>query len=185
MAVHRKHHAFTDKEGDPHSPFLFGYPAVQLGNVRLYRKVARDPVVVARYARDLPADRWDRWLFDRALLGLAIGVLILVVVLGWRIGLVAALVYAPTYLLGGGAINAVGHWWGKRPYDNLATNNQWLAWLVAGEGLHNNHHAATTSARLSHHKHEFDPGWWAIRLLVALRLAVVRRVRFAVEATRQ
>ena len=48
-----------------------------------------------------------------------------------------------------GAINAVGHKWGKRPHDNLATNNQWLAWLVAGEGLHNNHHAATTSGRLS------------------------------------
>jgi stearoyl-CoA desaturase (delta-9 desaturase) len=185
VAVHRKHHAFTDKEGDPHSPFMFGYPAVQFGNVGLYRKVARDPVVVARYARDLPADRWDRWLFDRALLGLAIGVLILVAVLGWELGLVAALVYAATYLLGGGAINAVGHWWGKRPYDNLATNNQWLAWLVAGEGLHNNHHEATTSARLSHFKREFDPGWWAVRLLVALRLAVVRRVRFAAETTRQ
>ena len=184
VAVHRKHHAFTDKEGDPHSPFLLGYPAVQFGNVGLYRRVARDPAVVARYARDLPGDRWDRWLFDRALLGLAVGVLTLVAVLGWEPGLVAALVYAATYLLGGGAINAVGHRWGKRPYDNLATNNQWLAWLVAGEGLHNNHHAATTSARLSLHAREFDPGWWVIRLLVALRLAVVRRVRFAVEATR-
>src|SRR5271170_2625073 len=70
VAVHRKHHAFTDKEGDPHSPILRGYAAVQFGNVGLYRKVARDPRAVARYARDLPADRWDRWLFDHALLGL-------------------------------------------------------------------------------------------------------------------
>ncbi len=185
VAVHRKHHAFTDKEGDPHSPFLFGYPAVQFGNVGLYRKVARDPAVVARYARDLPPDRWDRWLFDRALLGLAIGTFLLVVVLGWELGLVTAVVYAATYLLGGAAINAVGHWWGKRPYDNLATNNQWLAWLVAGEGLHNNHHAATTSARLSLHKREFDPGWWAVRLLVAFRLAAVRRTRFVTEASRR
>ena len=184
VAVHRKHHAFTDKEGDPHSPFLFGYAAVQFGNVGLYRKVARDPVAVARYARDIPADRWDRWFFDHALLGLALGVLVLSVLIGWPLALVVAAVYTPLYLLGGAAINAVGHWFGKRPYDNLATNNQWLAWIVAGEGLHNNHHAATTSARLSLAKGEFDPAWWVVRLLVLLRLAVVRHAEVAVKAPR-
>jgi stearoyl-CoA desaturase (delta-9 desaturase) len=182
VAVHRKHHAFTDKEGDPHSPFLFGYAAVQFGNVGLYRKVARDPVAVARYARDIPADRWDRWFFDHALLGLALGVLVLVVLIGWPLALVVVVVYTPLYLLGGAAINAVGHWFGKRPYDNLATNNQWLAWIVAGEGLHNNHHAATTSARLSLAKGEVDPAWWIVRLLVLLRLAVVRHAEVAVKA---
>ena len=185
VAVHRKHHAFTDKEGDPHSPFVFGYPAVQFGNVVLYRRVARDPVAVARYARDLPADRWDRWLFDHALLGLAIGILVLVVIMGWVPALVAAAVYTATYLLGGGAINAIGHWWGKRPFENLATNNQWLAWLVAGEGLHNNHHAATTSARLSFAKGEFDPGWWVVRALVGLRLATLRHTELVVKAARR
>src|SRR3712207_6329057 len=63
VAVHRKHHAFTDVEGDPHSPLLLGWVRVQLGNVGLYRKVATDDAQVARYARDLPADRWDRALF--------------------------------------------------------------------------------------------------------------------------
>lgn len=183
VAVHRKHHAFTDKEGDPHSPFLFGYAAVQFGNVGLYRKVARDPVAVARYARDIPADRWDRWFFDHALVGLALGVLVLVVLIGWPLGLLVAAVYTPLYLLGGAAINAVGHWFGKRPYDNLATNNQWLAWIVAGEGLHNNHHAATTSARLSLAKGEVDPAWWIVRLLVLLHLAVVRHAEVAVKAS--
>jgi stearoyl-CoA desaturase (delta-9 desaturase) len=182
VAVHRKHHAFADKEGDPHSPFVFGYAMVQFGNVSLYRKVSRDPVLVARFARDLPADRWDRWLYDRALLGLGIGTFVLVVALGWELGLLAAVVYTAGYLLGGGAINGIGHWWGKRPYNNLGTNNQWLAWLVAGEGLHNNHHAAATSARLSHAKGEIDPGWWAIRALVALRLAVVRHMQFVVKS---
>src|SRR5438105_13969265 len=52
VAVHRKHHAFTDVEGDPHSPVLLGYPRVQFGNVGLYRKVAKDRMAVARYARD-------------------------------------------------------------------------------------------------------------------------------------
>jgi stearoyl-CoA desaturase (delta-9 desaturase) len=185
VAVHRKHHAFTDKEGDPHSPFVFGFAAVQFGNVMLYRKVAKDPAAVQRYARDLPPDRWDRWLFDHALLGLAPGVVLLVVFMGWEIGLMAALVYAAAYLLGGGAINAIGHWWGKRPYDNLATNNQWLAWLVAGEGLHNNHHAAATSARLSHEKGQVDPAWWVVRLMVSLRLATLRHADLAVKGSRQ
>ena len=60
VAVHRKHHAFTDVAGDPHSPVMAGWAAVQFGNVWMYRKVANDDATVARYARDLPADRWDR-----------------------------------------------------------------------------------------------------------------------------
>ena len=99
---------------------------------------------------------------------------ILVGLFGWEIGLIAAGVHATAYILGGGAINAIGHKWGKRPHDNLATNNQWLAWLVAGEGLHNNHHAATTSGRMSMAEGEIDPGWWAVRVLVLLRLATLR-----------
>jgi stearoyl-CoA desaturase (delta-9 desaturase) len=174
VAVHRKHHAHTDKEGDPHSPVVFGYSLVQFGNAVLYRRVARNPVAVARYARDLPGDRWDKVLFNHALLGLGLGVALLIGLFGWEIALIAALVHASVYLLGGGAINGIGHKWGKRPYDNLATNNQWLAWFVAGEGLHNNHHAATTSGRLSLAKGEIDPGWWAIRVLVLLRCAKLR-----------
>jgi stearoyl-CoA desaturase (delta-9 desaturase) len=49
-----------------------------------------------------------------------------------------------------------------------------LAFLTAGEGLHNNHHAAPTSARLSHRWFEIDYGWWVIRTLTVLRLARVR-----------
>ena len=103
-------------------------------------------------------------------IGLGLGVGLLIGVFGWEIALIVSAVHASTYVLGGGAINAIGHKWGKRPHDNLATNNQWLAWFVAGEGLHNNHHAVTTSGRLSMAKGEIDPGWWAIRLMVLLRL---------------
>jgi stearoyl-CoA desaturase (delta-9 desaturase) len=44
----------------------------------------------------------------------------------------------------------------------LASNTQWLAWLTAGEGLHSNHHAAPTSARLSFQRGQIDPGWWPV-----------------------
>ena len=57
---------------------------------------------------------------------------------------------------------------------NSATNVQSLALITAGEGLHNNHHAAPTSARFSLHKAELDPGWWLVSVLVKLHLVQVR-----------
>jgi len=162
VAVHRKHHAYTDVEGDPHSPVLEGFAHVQFGNVGLYRKVAREKAQVTRYARDLPPDRWDRIFFDHALIGLGIGIAVLCVTLGWQLGLIAAAVHTVTYLLISGAVNAIGHTYGKRPYGGYTTNSQWLAWLSSGEGLHNNHHAAPTSARLALAGGEVDPGWWFI-----------------------
>src|SRR2546430_2262680 len=72
------------------------------------------------------------------------------------------------------AVTAVGHTYGQRPYDTLATNNQWLAWISGGEGLHNNHHAAPTSARFALAGGQIDPGWWLIRLLLTTKQAEVR-----------
>ena len=140
----------------------------------LYRREANNPDTVARYARDLPADRWDRVLFDRALVGLGLGIAVLVVALGPVAGLLAAFVHINVYLGGSAAVNAIGHHFGRRPYPNSAGNLQWLAFLTAGEGLHNNHHAAPTSARLSHRWFEIDPGWWVIKALTWCRLAKVR-----------
>lgn len=175
VAVHRKHHAFTDVEGDPHSPVLLGWTTVQMKNVSLYRREARNTVTLAKYGRDLPPDRLDRWCYDHALLGLAIGTGILVVVFGPLVGLLAAFVHMNVYLAGSAAVNAVGHHFGRRPYPNGAGNLHWLALFTAGEGYHNNHHGAPTSARLSRHWYEFDLGWWLIRLLSALRLASLRQ----------
>jgi stearoyl-CoA desaturase (delta-9 desaturase) len=174
VAVHRKHHAFTDVEGDPHSPRLLGWVAVQFGNVGLYRKVARDSAQVRRYARDLPPDRWDRVLFDRSFLGLGIGIAILIVAFGPLLGLLAAGIHTVAYLSLNAAVNAVTHTFGTRPHDNSATNLQWLALLTAGEGLHNNHHAAPTSAKLALEKGEFDPAWPAIALATRMGLMTIR-----------
>jgi len=174
VAVHRKHHAFTDQEGDPHSPVLLGWKKVQMRNVALYRKSANDPQTVERYAKDLPKTRLDSYLFDRALLGLGLGIALLIFVFGPLIGSLAAFVHLNAYLAGSAAVNAIAHHFGRHPYANGAGNLQWLALLTAGEGLHNNHHAAPTSARLSHRWYELDPGWWLIRGLSVVRLAKVR-----------
>lgn len=173
-AVHRRHHASTDTPADPHSPVQLGFWRVQLTNPALYRRTARDGVTVARYARDLPADRLDRWFFDHAFLGLGIGIALICAVLGWQTGLLAAGVHAVLYLGLSGAVNAVGHTWGRRPHANSATNTNLLALFTMGEGLHNNHHAAPTSARFSFGRAELDPGWWVLRPLVWMRLARLR-----------
>lgn len=182
VAVHRRHHASTDTPEDPHSPAVVGFWRVQLANAALYRRAARDDETVRRYARDLPRDRLDRVAFDHSFAGLAVGVTALVVTLwglgfGLTAGFVAAALHAVVYLMLSGAINAVGHRFGRRPHPNSATNGQVLALVTAGEGLHNNHHAAPTSARFSLRRGELDPGWWAVRVLVALRLARLRHDR--------
>jgi len=173
-AVHRRHHAYTDIPGDPHSPVLEGYWRVQLWNIGLYKKAAHDPETLRKYSKDIKADRWDSVVFNRGFVGLAIGFCIFWALLGWQWALVAAGVHVVSYLLLNAAVNAVGHRWGKKPYPGIATNNQWLALLTWGEGLHSNHHAAPTSARFALAARQLDHGWWVVVSLRALRLLQVR-----------
>src|SRR2546425_5285223 len=87
VAVHRKHHAFSDTPQDPHSPVVLGFWAVQLGNVKLYRDTIRDGVTVTKYSRDLPPDRWDRMFFDHAFTRPAVGIRFPMLLLGPALGL--------------------------------------------------------------------------------------------------
>jgi stearoyl-CoA desaturase (delta-9 desaturase) len=174
VAVHRKHHAFTDTPDDPHSPAVSGWVTVQMKNVAMYRRAAHDDENIRKYAKDLPPSTLDRVVFDRSWLGLVIGTLILCVVFGWQVGLLAAFVHVNYYLGSSAAVNAIGHHFGRRPYRNSATNLQWLAFLTAGEGFHNNHHAAPTSARFAHRWYQVDLGWFVIKPLTWFRLAKLR-----------
>lgn len=174
VAVHRKHHAFTDVEGDPHSPVLLGWWTVQRRNVALYRAEARNPETLARYAKDIPEDKLDRVLYNHGILGLIVGTTILCLLIGPAAGLIGAFVHLNLLLGSNAAVNAMAHHFGRKPYPNGAGNLQWLAFITAGEGLHNNHHAAPTSAKLSHRWYEVDPGWWVIKTLSVFGLAKVR-----------
>lgn len=174
VAVHRKHHAYTDVEGDPHSPILLGWKTVQKRNVLLYRATAADRENIDKYAKDLPGDRWDNAFFGHQKTGLILGIAILMILVGPWTGLLAAFLHTNFYLAANAAVNAMGHHFGRRPYPNKATNLQWLAFCTMGEGLHNNHHAAPSSPRLSHRWYQIDPGWWVIRALTLCGLAKVR-----------
>jgi stearoyl-CoA desaturase (delta-9 desaturase) len=172
VAVHRKHHAFTDREGDPHSPLLLGFWKVQLGNVFYYVREARNPETIARWAKDIKDDVWDRLFFNRATAGGILGVTLAMLLLGPIWGLSVALAHFVLYVfLLAPAINALGHWWGRKNFlTNNATNLRVLAWLTGGESLHNNHHAYPSSPKFSMGRLEFDPSWVVIKMLLALRL---------------
>jgi len=98
VAVHRKHHAFTEVEGDPHSPHLHGFWSVQLGNVFHYVKEAHNEETLERYARDITEDVWDRTLFRIGFLGPVTGYLMLGVLIGFWWAALASAVHLVMYV---------------------------------------------------------------------------------------
>ena len=172
VAVHRKHHAFTDEEGDPHSPLLEGFWSVQLGNVFHYVREARNPDVVAKYARDIQDDAWDRAIFRHATWGPVGGTIVLCAVLGISWGLLAAAIHGLMYVFVlSPSINGLCHYAGYKNFDNTARNIRTLALVTGGEGLHNNHHGFPRSPKFSLRRSEFDPAWLLIKLMMKLKLA--------------
>jgi len=174
VAVHRKHHTFTDRDGDPHSPRLLGFWRVQLFNVYYYIRECRNVDTIATFAPDLPQDRLDRVLFSHGLPGLGVGLTLLCTVIGFWPGLIAGLTHAVLYVfLLAPLINGLGHWHGRKNFDNTAYNWSLFAWITGGESLHNNHHAYPRAAKFSVRRSEFDPSWPFIRALAAIRLLAI------------
>lgn len=176
-AVHRKHHHFSDKEGDPHSPYIYGLWTVLFGNFFFYRNEAKDKAMVKKYTPDWKEDILDKTpgMEYGALGGLAIFMLMFGV---WW-GAAAWLTHVVLYIFLNSSINSICHMIGYRNYDNKATNLQWIALLTAGEGLHNNHHEYPTSARFSTRPHEIDLAWPLIRVLELCGLAKVKQLPLA------
>jgi stearoyl-CoA desaturase (delta-9 desaturase) len=176
VGVHRKHHAFTDRDGDPHSPRLLGFWRVQLLNVYYYAREARNAATLTRFAPDIRPDLLDRVVFSRGWPGPLLGTIGLCAVLGLWAGLLAAALHAIFYVFVlAPLINGLGHWRGSQNFANTAYNWRLIAWVTSGESLHNNHHAHASSPKFSMRRWEFDPAWPLIRILAALRLVVVLR----------
>jgi stearoyl-CoA desaturase (delta-9 desaturase) len=174
VAVHRKHHAFTDREGDPHSPRLVGFWRVQLLNVYYYMREARNGHTLRTFAPDVVEDWLDRRVFSRGVGGLALGIGLLCLTLGIGSGLIAGLMHAVLYVLVlAPLINGLGHWRGAQNFRNTAHNWPVLALVTGGEGLHNNHHAHPRAPKFSMRRFEFDPSWVVIRALAALKLVEI------------
>ena len=174
VAVHRKHHTFTDREGDPHSPRLLGLWRVQLWNVYYYMREARNPETIRTFAPDVAEDWGDRRIFSRGVSGVTVGIALLCIVLGVWAGLVTGLLHAVLYVFVlAPVINGLGHWRGTQNFPNTAYNSKALSWVTGGESLHNNHHAYPRAAKFSMRRFEFDPSWLVIRCLGAVGLVEI------------
>ncbi len=179
VAIHRKHHAKCEREGDPHSPAVFGLSQVFFRGAELYRTETRNAETLSRYGHGTPDDWIERHLYSRhSLLGILLMLAIDLALFG-VIGLtIWALQMAWIPFWAAGVVNGLGHAWGYRNFACPDDSTNVVPWglLIGGEELHNNHHAYGTSAKFSSKWFEIDLGWIYIRILQALGLARVRRV---------
>jgi stearoyl-CoA desaturase (Delta-9 desaturase) len=179
VAVHRKHHARCETEEDPHSPVVFGLKKVLLEGAELYQVAARDPEVTEKFGRGTPDDWMERNVYLRHR---NMGIVLLVVVDLLLFGVPGIIIIAAQMLanplLAAGVVNGVGHYYGYRNFECPDAARNVMPWglLLAGEELHNNHHAFPSSAKFSVQRWEFDIGWLYIRVFQALGLARVIRV---------
>jgi stearoyl-CoA desaturase (Delta-9 desaturase) len=175
VAVHRKHHTFTDRPGDPHSPQVVGFWRVQIFNVYYYLREARNHQTVETFAPDLVEDRWDSMIFSWGWSGLGLGTSVLCLLFGFWSGILAMTIHGVLYaFVLAPLVNGLGHWRGTQNFANTAYNSRVLACVTGGESLHNNHHAYPRAARFSVGRHEFDPSWILIRLLNALGFLAIK-----------
>lgn len=190
VADHRRHHVYTDVDGDPHSPHRYGEGLLGrlrgLGHAHVGWLFRHDPTSRDRFASDLVADR-DIAMIDRFFplwcalslgLPLAAGGL-----LGgtwgaawssflWAGAVRICLLHHVTW-----SVNSVCHMFGRRPYrtKDRSTNVSALAVLSMGESFHNSHHAFPWSARHGLDRGQLDS---SARLIVWLeRLGWASRVR--------
>jgi stearoyl-CoA desaturase (delta-9 desaturase) len=187
VADHRKHHAFADIEGDPHSPHvdhghglkgaLRGLFHAHVGWLFIHTHRGNKE----RYAPDLMKDPLIRWV-DRTFVLWVIAGLAVPFLLGGLIG--RSWEAALTGLLWGGAvrmlvvhhvtysINSLCHFFGRQAFDtgDESRNLAWLAPFTFGEAWHNNHHAFPTSFEHGMRRWQFDPSRYVIRGLEKMGL---------------
>jgi len=179
VAVHRRHHVYADREGDPHSPLIFGLKRVVLEGYELYSAATRDAAIVRNYGKGTPDDWIERTLYSRhPNLGIVLFSLTALVLFGIPAIVMVVVHLSAQPLFAGGVVNGLGHAVGYRSFEMPSTATNLVPWgvLLGGEELHNNHHAFPRSARFAVQRWEFDIGWFWICAFRSLGLARVRYV---------
>jgi stearoyl-CoA desaturase (delta-9 desaturase) len=172
VATHRRHHANSDRAGDPHN----GRRGLRWSHMEwLYRPNDDRPTPdeMARLTPDLSSDPFARFL-ERTNLYWQIGLGLALLACGgvsWVIWGMFVRVIVTIHVTG--LVNSAAHHFGYQTYrtgDN-SRNNPWIALLTWGDGWHNNHHAFPASARHGLRWFELDTTWLTICVLAALGLA--------------
>ena len=178
VAIHRKHHRFSDIEGDPHSPHVYGIWRVFLKGAQLYHQASKDSAMVATYGQGTPNDWIERKLYSpHSRLGILLMLVIDLLFFGpW--GLIVwgiQMIWIPFWAAG--FINGIGHWYGYKNGTTRDSSRNIIPWgiVVGGEELHNNHHLNPASVKLSRRWFEFDIGYMWLKLFSLLGLAEIVR----------
>ena len=187
VADHRRHHAFADQEGDPHSPHLDEGPGIRgvvkgLWHAHMGWLFNDEATSARRWAPDLVKDPAMRTIDRLFPLWVAISFgappILGFLITGTAQGALTAFLWgslARIFLLHHvtWSINSICHFYGKRPFEtpDYSTNNWPLAIVSFGESWHNNHHAFPTAAVHGLSRGQIDMSGGLIRMLQKLRLA--------------
>jgi stearoyl-CoA desaturase (delta-9 desaturase) len=185
-AAHRRHHNFSDQQGDPHSPHLHEPGFINTLRAFWHAHVGWvfEPQIYdwVHYVPDLVKDRalmrLNRLYFLWVFLGLALPSLLgYWLIGGWR-GALDGLLWGGLIRIALGhhsiwSVNSICHIMGARPYrsNDNSRNNMLLAIAVFGDGWHNNHHAFPTSAFHGLEWWEIDVHGYLLRTLALFGLA--------------
>ena len=178
VAIHRKHHRFTEQTGDPHSPHVYGISRVLFKGAFLYHDASKDKDMVNTYGVGTPADWLESNVYStHSRLGIGILFLFNCWLFGWLGALIwgIQMIWIPFWAAG--VVNGLAHWWGYRNYETKDDSRNIIPWgiVIGGEELHNNHHNAPASPKLSSKPWEFDMGWMWFKLFNYLKLAEVKK----------
>ena len=171
VAVHRMHHKYTDKEGDPHSP-RDGKWWSHMGWI-MNGSLRNQTATLKQYAPDLAREPYYVWLNKYHWIPLTVAGLTLFALGGWPWLLWGAVLPVTIGFHVTWMVNSVTHLWGTRRFSTRddSRNNFGVALLTGGEGWHNNHHANPVSARHGLAWYEIDVNYYGILLLQKLGLA--------------
>jgi len=178
VAIHRKHHRYSDKPKDPHSPVVFGVWRVLFTGALLYSNAAKDKDMVQFYGRGTPDDWIEKNVYSKYnFLGILIMLLINIQLFGY-IGIIIwgiQMIWIPFWAAG--VINGLAHYVGYRNGDTHDKSHNISPWgiIIGGEELHNNHHLAPANIKLSRKWYEFDIGYMYFTIFKIFGLAKARQ----------
>lgn len=177
VAIHRKHHRYSDEADDPHSPKVYGIFRVLFRGAGLYHQASKDKQMIDQFGVGTPNDWIERKLYTpHSRLGILLMLVIDLVLFG-PIGLVVwgiQMLWIPFWAAG--VVNGLAHWTGYingNSKDNSRNISPWGI-VIGGEELHNNHHLDPANPKLSRRWFEFDIGWMWLSIFRVLRLAKLR-----------
>ena len=177
VAVHRKHHRYTEVMGDPHSPHVYGIWNVLFFGALLYDNASKDSQMIETYGVGTPDDWIEKNLYTKYS---NLGIVILLVILTGLFGPYGILMWLIQMIWipfwAAGVINGIGHWFGYRNTDtnDNSSNILPIGLIIGGEELHNNHHHNPGSPKLSEKWFEFDIGWFWIKVFEQLNLLQIK-----------